>query len=85
MFLMFGPHRPDILPLGDPALRKSIQRLYGLKQNAHDGVYRAVAGPWRPYRTVAGRWPRKNQAPRAAGGARHAPVISAFFRTSRPC
>lgn len=56
MFLMFGLHRPDVLPLGDLALRKSLQRLYRLAENAGDDAYLEIANPWRPYRTVASRY-----------------------------
>ncbi len=56
MFLMFGLHRPDVLPLGDLALRKSFQRLYRLADNAGDNVYLEIASLWRPYRTVASRY-----------------------------
>ncbi len=56
MFLMFGLHRPDILPLGDLALRKSMQRVYRLAENAGDDVYLDIATAWRPYRTVASRY-----------------------------
>ena len=56
MFLMFGLHRPDVLPLGDLALRKSMQRIYQLADDDGDEVYLDVANPWRPYRTVASRY-----------------------------
>jgi DNA-3-methyladenine glycosylase II len=56
MFLMFGLHRPDVLPLGDLALRKSMQRIYRLADNAGEEAYLAIADPWRPYRTVASRY-----------------------------
>ena len=35
MFSMFVLGRPDILPVGDWAVRKSMERLYGLKVPAH--------------------------------------------------
>ncbi len=56
MFLMFGLQRPDVLPLGDLALRKSMQRLYRLTHNAGEAAYLKIAEPWRPYRTVASRY-----------------------------
>lgn len=31
MFAMFNLGRPDVLPVGDWAVRKSMQHLYGLK------------------------------------------------------
>lgn len=33
MFAMFHAGRPDILPVGDLAVRKGFQALYGLKVN----------------------------------------------------
>lgn len=56
MFLMFALHRPDVLPLGDLALRKSMQRIYRLAEDADDDVFLEIAAAWRPYRTVASRY-----------------------------
>jgi DNA-3-methyladenine glycosylase II len=53
MFLMFSLGRLDVLPIGDLALRKSIQQLYGLSGNADYDHYIEIAESWRPYRTVA--------------------------------
>eukprot|EP01063_Lacrimia_lanifica_P021430 TRINITY_DN2875_c1_g1_i1.p1 TRINITY_DN2875_c1_g1~~TRINITY_DN2875_c1_g1_i1.p1 ORF type:complete len:2080 (+),score=730.03 TRINITY_DN2875_c1_g1_i1:59-6298(+) len=64
MFMMFKLGRSDILPVGDLAVRKAFQRLYGLAP--HDASaetqvqylpppkeIQAIAEKWRPYRTVA--------------------------------
>lgn len=53
MFLMFSLGRLDILPVGDLALRKSMQQLYGLSADADHDEYTGFAERWRPYRTVA--------------------------------
>lgn len=56
MFLMFALHRPDVLPLGDLVLRKSMQRHYGLAAGAKDDAYLNIAAAWRPYRSIASRY-----------------------------
>jgi DNA-3-methyladenine glycosylase II len=53
MFLMFSLGRLDVLPLGDLALRKSIEHHYRLPQNPQLKDYHAIADRWRPYRTVS--------------------------------
>ncbi len=53
MFLMFALGRLDVLPVGDLALRKSIQQLYGVSAAADPDEYIQLAERWRPYRTVA--------------------------------
>jgi DNA-3-methyladenine glycosylase II len=53
MFLMFSLGRLDVLPLGDLALRKSIEHHYRLPDNPAIEDYHAVADKWRPYRTVS--------------------------------
>jgi DNA-3-methyladenine glycosylase II len=53
MLLMFSLGRLDILPIGDLALRKSIQLHYRLPDDADSELYLQVAESWRPYRTVA--------------------------------
>ena len=53
MFLMFSLGRLDVLPLGDLALRKSIQHHYALPEKAAVDDYHAIADRWRPYRTVS--------------------------------
>lgn len=53
MFLMFSLGRLDVFPVGDLALRKSIQRHYVVPADAGHDVYIEIAERWRPYRTVA--------------------------------
>ncbi len=52
-FLMFSLGRLDVLPLGDLALRKSIEHHYGLPDKPAIRDYHAIADRWRPYRTVS--------------------------------
>ncbi len=53
MFLMFSLGRLDVLPLGDLALRKSIEHHYELPDKPAMQDYHAIADRWRPYRTVS--------------------------------
>jgi DNA-3-methyladenine glycosylase II len=53
MFLMFGLNRPDILPIGDFAVRKGMAHFFEKKLPLKDRDLVALAEPWRPYRTVA--------------------------------
>ena len=53
MFLMFSLGRLDVLPLGDLALRKSIEQHYDLPDKPAIQDYHAIADRWRPYRTVS--------------------------------
>ncbi len=56
MFLMSALKRPDVLPLGDLVLRKSMQRYYTLAPECRQDEYLRIAEPWRPYRTIACRY-----------------------------
>jgi DNA-3-methyladenine glycosylase II len=53
MFLMFRLHRPDVLPVGDLAIVKAIQRAYRLRKPPTPKRMTRLAEPWRPYRSVA--------------------------------
>lgn len=53
MVLMFSLGHLDVLPLGDLALRKSIQMHYGLPEADMPDACLAVAEAWRPYRSIA--------------------------------
>ncbi|WP_137289630.1 DNA-3-methyladenine glycosylase family protein [Natronorubrum halophilum] len=57
MYLLFVLERPDVLPLGDLAVRRGIEQLYG---NGSEELTRAemreIAEAWRPYRSVATRY-----------------------------
>ena len=52
MFAMFHCGRPDILPVGDLAVRKGFQTLYGLLAPPSVEEMEALAEPWRPYRSL---------------------------------
>lgn len=53
MFLMFSLGRLDVFPLGDLALRKSIEHHYELPDKPGLQAFHAIADKWRPYRTVS--------------------------------
>ena len=66
MFLLFAAKRPDVLPVGDLAIRKAMSAHFKMKAPSkakpirRDGVYmpkaeelQAAAEKWRPYRSVA--------------------------------
>lgn len=55
MFLIFSLGRPDILPVDDLGLRAGIKRLHGLDHLPNADECRALAAPWRPYRSL-GTW-----------------------------
>jgi DNA-3-methyladenine glycosylase II len=52
-FLVIGLDREDVTLPGDLALRKSIQRLYGLDHLPSPVEVLEIAEPWRPYRSLA--------------------------------
>jgi len=56
MYLLFVLERPDILPLGDLAVRKGIQQLYGDGTELSRGEMREIAERWRPHRSTATRY-----------------------------
>lgn len=53
MFLISSLQRPDIFPVGDLVLRKSIQRHYTLAKTAKTDDYIALSKSWQPYRSIA--------------------------------
>lgn len=53
MFLMFHLRRPDVLPVGDLGIRRSVERHYGLDALPDAEALRLIAEPWRPHRTLA--------------------------------
>jgi DNA-3-methyladenine glycosylase II len=53
MFLIFGMNRLDVFPVGDLGLRKAIERHYERRTPLGATALAAIAGRWRPYRTVA--------------------------------
>jgi DNA-3-methyladenine glycosylase II len=56
MYLLFVLEREDILPLGDLAVRRGIQQLYGDGEELTRAEMREIGDQWRPYRSVATRY-----------------------------
>lgn len=56
MYLLFVLEREDVLPLGDLAVRRGIEGLYGNGEGMTRAEMREVAEAWRPYRSVATRY-----------------------------
>lgn len=48
MYLIFGLGREDVLPLGDLAVRRAFEQLYGVDDRT---AMRELADGWRPYRS----------------------------------
>lgn len=53
MLLIFTLYRPDILPVGDLAIRKGFQSVYGLKEMPGTKEMEKIARPWRMHATAA--------------------------------
>jgi DNA-3-methyladenine glycosylase II len=53
MYLIFALGRLDVLPVDDLGLRQSAQQFYVLPAPPSAAALRAIAEPWRPYRSVA--------------------------------
>ncbi len=53
MFLIFALNRPDVLPVGDLGVRVALRDRYGLTELPKPHECRALAEPWRPFRSVA--------------------------------
>jgi DNA-3-methyladenine glycosylase II len=53
MFLMFHLSRPDVLPVGDLGIRRSVMIEYGLPGLPDPAELTEIAEPWRPYRSLA--------------------------------
>ena len=53
MYLLFVMEREDVLPLGDLAVRRGIERLYGDGEEMTRAEMREIAERWRPYRSAA--------------------------------
>ena len=56
MYLIFALERPDVLPLGDLAVRRGIESLYGDGDDMSRAEMREVAESWRPYRSHGTRY-----------------------------
>jgi DNA-3-methyladenine glycosylase II len=55
MFLIFSLGRLDVLPVDDFGLRAGVRDEYGLPQLPSAKELRALAEPWRPFRSI-GTW-----------------------------
>ena len=55
MLLIFCLGRPDILPVGDLGIQRSMKDAYGLDSMPDPATMLKIAEPWRPYRS-AGTW-----------------------------
>lgn len=55
MFLMFVLGRPDVLPVDDLGIQNGFAAVYELDSRPDADSMRALAEPWRPFRTV-GCW-----------------------------
>jgi len=53
MFLIFVLNRPDVYPVDDLGLRKSVQRAYGLAEIPTVKKLHELAEGWKPYRSLA--------------------------------
>ncbi|WP_265111312.1 DNA-3-methyladenine glycosylase family protein [Halosolutus halophilus] len=56
MYLMFVLQRPNVLPLGDLAIRRGIEHLYNEGEELTRAELREIAEPWRPHRSLASRY-----------------------------
>ncbi|MGA1599658.1 MAG: DNA-3-methyladenine glycosylase family protein [bacterium] len=55
MYLIFALNRPDVLPLGDAAIKAALRSLYALPEEKWQDEASAKTEAWRPWRTV-GCW-----------------------------
>ncbi len=53
MFLIFALNRPDVLPVGDLGVRVGSATATAWPSSPSPSECRALAEPWRPYRTIA--------------------------------
>jgi len=77
MFLIFALGRPDVWPVGDLGVRAGLRNLFGLSDLPKPELCRALAEPWRPFRSVASwyLWRSLDPALRAPADA---PVTTAL-------
>jgi DNA-3-methyladenine glycosylase II len=55
IYLLMALNRPDVLPVGDLALRIAVKEVKGLSQNPTTDELVKLAKPWQPYRSYATR------------------------------
>jgi DNA-3-methyladenine glycosylase II len=53
MFLMFALQRPNVLPVGDLAVRAAMKKAYGLADLPKPAEMERIAEAWHPYCSVA--------------------------------
>ena len=56
MYLIFALGREDVLPLGDLAVRKGIERVYNDGEKLGRAEMHEIAESWRPYRSYGTRY-----------------------------
>ena len=56
MYLIFALGREDVLPLGDLAVRKGIERVYNDGDELTRAEMREIGEAWRPYRSYGTRY-----------------------------
>jgi len=56
MYLIFALGREDVLPLGDLAVRKGVERIYNDGEDLTRTEMRAIGETWRPYRSYGTRY-----------------------------
>ena len=71
MFLIFSLGRPDVLPVDDLGFRSNVRRHYGFAALPKPAEVRALAEPWRPYRSFGTwyLWRSTGVEPRVADGS----------------
>jgi DNA-3-methyladenine glycosylase II len=53
MLMMFCLGRPDVLPVGDLGIQRSMERAYQIEGAIDVATMERLAEPWRPYRSAA--------------------------------
>ena len=53
IYQMFCVGRPDLLPVGDLALREAAARLYELPERPKEAEFAAMGARWAPWRSAA--------------------------------
>jgi len=53
MFLIFALQRPNVLPVGDLAVRAAMKKIYELEELPKPADMERIAAAWHPYRSVA--------------------------------
>ncbi|OYR58170.1 DNA-3-methyladenine glycosylase family protein [Halorubrum halodurans] len=56
MYLIFALGREDVLPLGDLAVRKGLERVYNDGEELTRAEMREIGEAWRPYRSYGTRY-----------------------------